>query len=526
MGENTLRLWGSQRDITVNKAEEDKAGWDFLLEFPLTDSELPIALPLDKAPYPLRCFVQVKSSDNRSGKWQVKLDNWVRLIRNPLPTFFLVLEFDEQDSCQQAYLVHVDEHYIAAVLKRLRELPKSEADSLHKKSIQFTYGDEHRLKTLDGSGLIDAIKKNVRINPEDYATKKAEINARLGYEEGSTKFNFKFRLPAGVTDPQEYFVDFLLGLVPSLDVVRGEARDVRFGISYPSSMFPDISEGSIQVEPKPISPGTIRIKTSDHSRELQIAADVYAPPLDIIDEKYLKVRFAVPFFNLFYWPNQAERSSFSYDFPDVQTTYRLSELSSFAELLLLFDEVSSQEGLLFLELLLTSKRLGSGQLAPKITMSDASRQVLNAIHHASMIAKYFDLPPQSEVRIIDLLRQTDPLTFMANVVRREKTWFRIVFWSSGKMPKDGKPYCIPITGSSRIGAHMLIVGATVNGTVEATGRTEGASSEYQLTTTDIDILRRYIFHQEDAVTVSPETIKQDVIDEIGDRAHVIYVDNL
>lgn len=526
MGENTLRLWCSQRGITVNKADQDKAGWDFLLEFPLTDSELPIALPLDKAPYPLRCFVQVKSTDKRPGKWQVKLDNWVRLVRNPVPTFFLILEFDGKDDCQEAYLVHVDEQYMASVLKRLRELPEVANDSLHKKSIQFVYGTDHRLNTLDGKGLVEAIKKNIRINPEDYAAKKIETIARLGYEKGGTEFHFSLQLPTDIKDPQEYFVDFLLGLVPSLDVVQGEARDVRFGISSPSNIIPNMSGGYIQIELIPVSLGTIRVTTSDHSKELRISADVYAPPLDVIDEKYLKIRFATPFFSFFYWPNQNERSNFIFDFPDLRTIYRLSDLTNFAEILLLFDDVSVQGEKLTLELLLASQRLSYGQLSLTITMSDSSRQVLKAIHHASIIAKYFDLPPQTDVKVIDLLRQIDPLTFMANVVRKEKTWFRIVFWADDEMPNDGKPFCVPIVGSTYIGSHRLIIGAVINGTIEATNRIKETGKEYQLTTTDIDIAKRYIYHEGDTKAVSPETIKQEIIHNIGDKAYVITIDNL
>lgn len=84
LGESTLRTWAIQAEITANKVEQDKTGWDFLLEFPLQSAlTANFTLPLDRAPFPLRCFVQVKSTDAQPGKWSVKLDNWVRLVNSP-----------------------------------------------------------------------------------------------------------------------------------------------------------------------------------------------------------------------------------------------------------------------------------------------------------------------------------------------------------------------------------------------------------------------------------------------------------
>ena len=40
LGESTLKLWASQANIVANKATQDKAGWDFLLEFPLRQGSL------------------------------------------------------------------------------------------------------------------------------------------------------------------------------------------------------------------------------------------------------------------------------------------------------------------------------------------------------------------------------------------------------------------------------------------------------------------------------------------------------
>ncbi len=105
LGESTLKLWASQASIIANKSIQDKTGWDYFLEWPVSrDTTNGVARPLDKDPFPLTAFVQVKASDKRPGKWPVKLDNWERAVKNPLPVFFLVLEFDSLETCQRAYL--------------------------------------------------------------------------------------------------------------------------------------------------------------------------------------------------------------------------------------------------------------------------------------------------------------------------------------------------------------------------------------------------------------------------------------
>ena len=91
LGESTLRLLAAQVDMSVNKANPDKTGWDFLVEFAYArDYSKDFNLPLDKKPPPIQCLVQVKATDRQRRKWSIKLSNWVRLITSPLPAFNLV----------------------------------------------------------------------------------------------------------------------------------------------------------------------------------------------------------------------------------------------------------------------------------------------------------------------------------------------------------------------------------------------------------------------------------------------------
>lgn len=35
LGENVLQKWASEEDAVLNKAYDDRDGWDFILEFPV-----------------------------------------------------------------------------------------------------------------------------------------------------------------------------------------------------------------------------------------------------------------------------------------------------------------------------------------------------------------------------------------------------------------------------------------------------------------------------------------------------------
>src|SRR5712691_10475440 len=102
-GEAVLRGWTADVGIVTNKsADDDATGWDFILEWPVTFNLAVITIPLDQVPTPLKCLVQVKSTDKKINRCQVALTNWLYLVRNPWLTFFLVLHFDDKSQCQRA----------------------------------------------------------------------------------------------------------------------------------------------------------------------------------------------------------------------------------------------------------------------------------------------------------------------------------------------------------------------------------------------------------------------------------------
>ena len=99
--------------LAANKFHEDKTGKDFLVEFPLDAN----AKHIHKAPTTAR--IQVKSTDDRRRKWQVKVSNLKRLATELGPSFIVFIEFDGKDHPKKAFLVHIDDQWVTKILKRV-----------------------------------------------------------------------------------------------------------------------------------------------------------------------------------------------------------------------------------------------------------------------------------------------------------------------------------------------------------------------------------------------------------------------
>jgi len=189
MGELAFLYWCENVEISANKSNPDKTGWDIHLEFPWkTDT----SMPRDMWPAPIESRIQVKSTDKQEKKCAITLSNLHRLIKTPLPTFYCFIEFDGLDSPQAAYLVHVDKAIIERTLKRIRELEASgEGHLLNKKTITINYGDEHKLDRPDGHSLKPKIMSYVPQGMAKYTEEKNKLLKTLGFEEGSAQLTVK-----------------------------------------------------------------------------------------------------------------------------------------------------------------------------------------------------------------------------------------------------------------------------------------------------------------------------------------------
>ena len=233
LGEVEVERWALQRDIVPNRVHFDKKGWDIFLEFPQVKPRDNINYPLDLRFPEISCLVQVKATDQRIGKIsRIKVTNWERMAKSPLPCFFVVLEYDGKDDVQRAYLVHVGKYWIGEILKKLRELGVSPRKQLNRCSMQLKYSDSELINKPNGASLENAIRKCIGDDPREYLMKKCEWLKNVGYDDFQSTVHF--RLPKMSYDSvMETFVDFGIGVTNEISLDSLEVEEVRFGISRP-----------------------------------------------------------------------------------------------------------------------------------------------------------------------------------------------------------------------------------------------------------------------------------------------------
>jgi hypothetical protein len=121
VGEDVFQKWCSSVGLNAHKAHRDRYGWDYFVEMAVSRTT-GNAHDLHKGNGAFK--VQVKSTRSRSVSVQVELSNLLALATDPLPTFYLLLQFDSGSGSepQAAYLVCLDNRWVTKILRRAREV--------------------------------------------------------------------------------------------------------------------------------------------------------------------------------------------------------------------------------------------------------------------------------------------------------------------------------------------------------------------------------------------------------------------
>jgi hypothetical protein len=529
LGEDALIAWAHQVGITVNKATEDERGWDYILEFPVPPrTPTDFHLPLDKAPGLIRCFVQVKSTDGQKRSCSVTLSNWESLVKCPLPAFFLALEFDHNIECQRAFLVHIGEEYIGKALKRLREAGPEDRDNLNKMTMDFSYGEEDLLPSLDGQALRITIMRHVRDSLETYDAWKHKVLETIGYEEGGWHFNVSLRLPDPNADIQDQLVDFSLGLIPSLEVIGGEIRDARFGIeaTQPTEV---LTGGRIELQRTPVGTGTIVLALQDGSKQLRCDAQVYAPQglaPGTIEEDRRKLRFATPFIDFLAWSQSVGRFDIGYHFPPSEEKHDLKDLRYLAQLILLFREAFLHSETVDVELLYESTPAAQGHIVASVSPADNAVKMAQAIDSAWTVAKEFDITAGMIVNWAELLRQKEGLDFMAQILTSKRPAMKVGFLLPNESHDiEARVACVPMVVTVAMGQYRITVAVALLGQAKGTGRIYENGHEFLMDVTDTAVCRKHIYGINEGEKYNPQDLIEAVVRSYEQNYEVIVIED-
>jgi hypothetical protein len=289
MGESVLKTWAHEFGAIVNKAQYDRGGWDFVLEWAPSRQQLNV--PLDRRPGLFQCLIQVKATDHHERRRPVSLQNWQRFTTTTLPAFFLILEFDGRSDCQLAFLKHHWSEDIVDTLRRLRKLDAAGRSSPKGTTRALTWGIANHLD-VSSAALFQALESHIGSSMADYAARKHQLLSQVGYEDRGAEGSVRIEVPVDYQDrtPNDLMADLRLGVIPSLSTLGATLWDNRFGIKA-GKPWQINTRGTIKgPKGKPVA---LRIHNGLDELKLTATLFAYSPSIEEIDVRKSKARFHI-----------------------------------------------------------------------------------------------------------------------------------------------------------------------------------------------------------------------------------------
>jgi len=270
-GESRFKELCADVGLTCNKSDRDRTGWDFIVEFPFEDHP---DESLDLRKTPLSCHVQQKTIYTTSKSVSLKLNMAERLAKELKPSFVCVFKVNKANNeFTDAYLIHISNNRLGAILKRLRqEEVASNSKLLNKKFISFSPKESERIG-LSGTSIKEALKCFCGSDIHRYSEEKHKQLQRLGFEARPIEAKVTFE-----SLDKEQLLDVFLGLAKDVPVSLFETSETRFGITLPGVRH---TQSKITFQPSPSDSCTITVRGDELNSPAVFKGDVFFPPKEL-----------------------------------------------------------------------------------------------------------------------------------------------------------------------------------------------------------------------------------------------------
>ena len=444
-GQDYLSVICNHVGLTANPSlKKDIHGWDYFIEFPDHEKR---HKSIDELPPPIECKVQVKATEKRDKKLQVKVSVLYRLVKTHLPAFMLFLEYGKSHNPECAYLLHIDEQLMGKVLKRVRELEaKGHGENLHKKAMTIYYGDESRLPSVTGLELKKAIEFYIPDGLNVYTKKKNELLEKLGFEELTHKANITFTSQDNRL--QDELIDLFIGVQPEIGVSKFELFSSRFGIDLPVVEGPDIGSGKLSLpNMQPSFKGVVYFKEDKFSAPVEFMADFYTPPAELnVSLDKLKFRAVTDTFELVYKPG-------AIDFKFKASGKGDEPLDAFFNRVWFLDKIAKGQKLIFG--LVRDGKLGDvGEFNTSPEGFDDVSDILSLTEKSISICEKLRIKPEKVmVNYDNLMRFSKNIDHLYGLMFPPPGWFKMVVPPENDATKeDFINLAMIIGGKARIGS--------------------------------------------------------------------------
>lgn len=376
IGQDLFKYLSSRAKMTCNPSIDDKHGWDFIVEFSISNE----SDTYDKKNNHYKCLIQVKTTQKGNLSVPIKLSNWDKMINHLLPFYIFLVVLDENEETKSIYLSEVDLKRMEKVLRTLRN---NVDPKLHNHDIYYSPEIDEKLDEISGLEIKERIIKSIGRDPLSYPEKKKQLLETLGYSEYSNKLFFN------VEQDLTKIINFSLGLEEKLDV-RDIAlhEDIRFG--KPSNIR-HFDNGYLNITPQYKK---VKIKFRNKLLCVNLVGNLYRPDTIIseLPKELLKFRLTFEYGDILIEPLK-ENVIFNFNFNFSEKKQTLDDLINISNLILIISDFTNESYLeiydnydIFLErivILNTTKE--------QINILDDIKEYASVIHNTYFIYKNLGL---------------------------------------------------------------------------------------------------------------------------------------
>ncbi|MCL4472416.1 MAG: hypothetical protein M1455_00540 [Actinobacteria bacterium] len=435
------------------------------------------------------------------------------------------MDFEGQNDCQRAYLVHIGSKTIGKVQKKLRDLYINDPDcKLNKRTMQLKWADDDTLKSLDGEGLQAAIITHVEPDMDAYVKDKQELVNKVGYENSGGLMKVTVNIPQDV-DPDRHIVDFDLGIVSQLEVNSGSIYDNRFGTNL---LQADLEKGSILeiVSIEPIGNGEIVVTNEDLGETARLDCKVFVPSAfgHLLPKEKIRARFSHRFLECIVpFAGTRQEVTFTFKFPEPEETVSINDLHDLSELVLIIGEAIENSHKIVLSTKLNDEKVGSGVINIGPGFSPTMKEWAKLVQRAWIVARHFELDKQLALNTRELSQHEGPLLTMAGFLDHQRRDFRLTFWMKESDSLQGKECCIPLVAMTNLGQQIVGLAAGLIGMINLTGEKKDNEVQCEVVTHDVRIESQYVGDDIEEAKAESEKMKERVNEKYSEM-HIIQLE--
>lgn len=176
IGESEFKRICLAGNMTPNKSDIDRTGWDFTIEFPF-DADVSLAIFHEA---PIDCKVQVKATENQNKTGDYfAVDSLRRLITSKDACFIVFIKIDESSIAKKLYLIHVDEEFSKIYLPKVYKRKRAGNNS----KIYVSFESRVEVEKPHSSSLYKKLKEFIGGNIGEYVAKKQNYLKDIGINE-------------------------------------------------------------------------------------------------------------------------------------------------------------------------------------------------------------------------------------------------------------------------------------------------------------------------------------------------------